>query len=423
MAIAASPSHIQATRAEIDSVLRGTGSRTSPPFLPAIYEHKASFIDSAPSAISRNADLLTQALLAEYEALKPDALVVGVDVYNLEAEAVGCTVTFYYEGADSCIPGIKPGNHIVHVGDDLTQARLPNPLNNGHMPINIAAARNIRRAVGDDFWLRGAISGPFSLDISLVGAEALFLACLDHPDWVRSCLAYAARIIREFAKAYIDAGAELIVFDSQASPELFPPPMYEEFVLPITQKFIAWAATHGARDVPLIIGGNTTPIAEMLTRTGANNLLCDFTGDFDEWSAIVCRAGRSLRRNISPRLIETSTPQQIYDVARREVQRGKDIRVLDDGGFEMDAPFPALATPHEPPGKLQSAHRRRQRCWLPNFTTIRQTFPRRRRACAPARSVTSHVRKLHRILVAGDFTGLSRPAGRRPARFRDQGAR
>jgi vanillate O-demethylase monooxygenase subunit len=43
-------------------------------------------------------------------------------------------------------------------------------------------------------------------------------------------------------------------------------------------------------------------------------------------------------------------------------------------GFAMDAPFPALANPHEPPGKLQSAHRRRQRCWLPNFTTIRQTF-------------------------------------------------
>jgi phenylpropionate dioxygenase-like ring-hydroxylating dioxygenase large terminal subunit len=45
-----------------------------------------------------------------------------------------------------------------------------------------------------------------------------------------------------------------------------------------------------------------------------------------------------------------------------------------DGGFQMDAPFPALATPHEQPGKLQSAHIRSQRCWLPNFTTIRQSF-------------------------------------------------
>mgnify|MGYP000849747803 CR=1 FL=1 len=50
-----------------------------------------------------------------------------------------------------------------------------------------------------------------------------------------------------------------------------------------------------------------------------------------------------------------------------------DIRIFDDG-FQMNAPFPSLATPDEQPGKLQEAHMRQQRCYLPNFTTIRQTF-------------------------------------------------
>jgi vanillate O-demethylase monooxygenase subunit len=50
------------------------------------------------------------------------------------------------------------------------------------------------------------------------------------------------------------------------------------------------------------------------------------------------------------------------------------IKVTPDGGFQMDAPFPALESTHEMPGKLQSAHHRMQRNWLPNFTTIRQTF-------------------------------------------------
>jgi len=52
-----------------------------------------------------------------------------------------------------------------------------------------------------------------------------------------------------------------------------------------------------------------------------------------------------------------------------------DIAILEDGGFQMDAPFPALETTHEQPGKLQSAHHRCQRGYLPNFTTIRQSFP------------------------------------------------
>ena len=50
-----------------------------------------------------------------------------------------------------------------------------------------------------------------------------------------------------------------------------------------------------------------------------------------------------------------------------------DISILNDG-FEMRAPFPALASPHEKPGKLQEAHMRHQRCYLPNFTTIRQSY-------------------------------------------------
>lgn len=43
-------------------------------------------------------------------------------------------------------------------------------------------------------------------------------------------------------------------------------------------------------------------------------------------------------------------------------------------GFQMEAPFPSLAAPEASPGKLQQAHQRRQRCFLPNFTTIRQSF-------------------------------------------------
>lgn len=333
------PPHLVATRAEIENVLRCGAPRAVPVFLPAIYEHKAWFIGSTPSAISRDANLLARAMLAEFEAIGPDALVVGVDVYNLEAEAAGCAVTFY-EGDDTSIPGIKPGDHIIHVGDDLAAARVPNPLKDGRMPVNLEAAKIVRRELGPDFWIRGAISGPFSLAISLVGAEAVFIACLDNPDWVRELLAYTGRIITAFGQGYIDAGVELVVFDSQASPELLSPAMYEEFVLPITQDVAAWAAKQGVRDLPLVIGGNTTPIAELLARTGCNNLLCDFTGDFEEWSAVAAGANKALRRNLSPRMIEKATPDEIYTAALANAERGKGMP-----GFIMGTAVIPFGTP------------------------------------------------------------------------------
>ena len=117
--------HRTATRAEIENTLRCGPPRAVPLFLPAIYEHKAWFIQSTPSAFSRDGDLLTRALLAEYEAIGPDALAIGVDVYNLEAESVGCTVSFY-EGDDT---SIQASNRATTSSTSATISRkLLNPI-------------------------------------------------------------------------------------------------------------------------------------------------------------------------------------------------------------------------------------------------------------------------------------------------------
>jgi uroporphyrinogen decarboxylase len=333
------PSSSRATRAEVEAVLRCTTPARAPLFLPAIYEHKGWFIGRTPSAVARDADLLTRALLAEYEAIGPDALTVGVDVYNVEVEAAGAAVVFY-EGNDTSIPGLAHGSHLIGVDDDLTGARVPNPLTDGRMPVNLAAARRVRRALGDDCWVRGAMSGPFSLAIALVGAEDLFMACLDQPEWVHRVLDHAGRIIRAYARAYIDAGVGLIIFDSQASPGLISPAMYEEFVLPATRSLVEWAATQGVRDVPLIIGGNTTPIASQLVQTGANNLLCDFTADFDHWAGLCRQHRRAFRRNLPPHLLESGTPDEIYAAAAKELRRGRECP-----GFIMGTAVVPYGTP------------------------------------------------------------------------------
>ncbi|MBI4418154.1 MAG: hypothetical protein HY563_05210 [Ignavibacteriales bacterium] len=49
-------------------------------FVPAIYEHKGWFVGATPSQVSRDLELLTQAVLTEYDHVRADALVVGVDV-------------------------------------------------------------------------------------------------------------------------------------------------------------------------------------------------------------------------------------------------------------------------------------------------------------------------------------------------------
>ena len=50
-------------------------------------------------------------------------------------------------------------------------------------------------------------------------------------------------------KSRLHDALRMIVFDSQASPELLSPEMYEEFVLPVTQNFVQWVAGQGVREL------------------------------------------------------------------------------------------------------------------------------------------------------------------------------
>jgi len=326
---------------KVRQVLACEDSGKTPLFLPAIYEHKAWFIKNTPSNISRDPDLLMRAVFAEFEQIGPDALTIGVDVYNLEAEAAGCQVTFY-EGDDTSIPGIRPGNHVITATDNLKDRRVPNPMTDGRMPVNIETARQVVRELGDDLWIRGAVSGPFSLTISLLGAEELFMATLDNPQFVHELLDYAARIIKTFGQAYIDVGADVVLFDSQASADLLPPDMYEIFTLPVMKDIIEYFKQQGINDVPLVIGGTTMPLIENLLATGANNLLCDFNCDWTQWAGACRQANRSVRRNLDPLMLQTAEPQTIYQATRKVVQEAQGYP-----GFIMGTAVTPFGTPTE----------------------------------------------------------------------------
>ncbi len=332
------PSH-RASREKVRSVMGCDNPDPVPLYMPAIYEHKAWFIDDTPSNVSRDTDLFEKAVITEFEQIGPDALTIGIDVYNLEAEAAGCSVKFY-EGDDTSIPGIRPGDHIIKLGDDVVNRRVPNPLSDGRMPINIEVARRVVAELGDEVWIRGAVSGPFSLAISLMGAEDLFLTTLDDPKFVHELLAYAGRIIKTFGEAYMDVGADVIVFDSQASPDLLSPQMYADYVTPVMQDLNRHFAELGVAHVPLIIGGNTTRLIDALLSTGANNLLCDFTADWPTWLEKCRSENRALRRNLDPAFIQKSDPDQIHNVAKSVVEEGEGY-----GGFIVGTAVVPYGTP------------------------------------------------------------------------------
>jgi len=284
------------------------------PFVPAIYEHKARLIGRMPSEVCRNAELLRAALERELAVYDPDMLVVGVDVYNVEAEALGCTVR-YFDNSPA-VPAIT--EPLLDGPADLTRLRLPDPETDGRMPLYLEVARSLVRDHGEEMIIRGAVTGPYSLASELAGPGKLAMAAVEEPGLVRKLLEFAGQVTVRFGAAFLKRGTEAILFDSRAAPPLVSPRLFRELVLPVYRdRVIPELKAAGARFLPLIIGGDTTRILEDLLATGATQLLCDAPADLDAFRRACSAAGVPFRANLDARLVHHGPAEAIHCEARR----------------------------------------------------------------------------------------------------------
>ena len=175
----------------------------------------------------------------------------------------------------------------------------------------IEVARRVRKLIGDELPIRGAVSAPFSFAANVAGAQNLFLLIATRPEVVQALLAYAVDVIGRYSLAFIESCCEVIMFDSLASPQLMSPLMYRNLVLPPTTELIGRLHSAGMKHVPLIIGGNTTNILDTYLETGANNILCDDAADMGAFLSACSKVSRAFRRNISTSDFLTATPDEL----------------------------------------------------------------------------------------------------------------
>ncbi|HMK39836.1 MAG TPA: uroporphyrinogen decarboxylase family protein [Bacteroidota bacterium] len=288
------------------------------PFVPAVYEHKAWFIGRTPSEVCREGPRLLESVVAEFEALRADAIVVGIDVYNVEAEACGCAVT-YFDPPDTSIPSLAPGSELFSGGAFPAGLAVPDPHRSGRMPLMIDATERAVRAIGSHAEVMGALSAPFSLAASLMGPANLFMAIAAEPEAAHRAIAFAAQVVIAYGMEYARRGITAALFDSQASPGLISPRSYGEFVLAPTRHVIRELTRGGMKYVPLVIGGNTDPIVESYIRTGGNYILCDGGATVESFLPACRSARRAFRRNIPASFLLSASVAGIQSRVREEI--------------------------------------------------------------------------------------------------------
>jgi uroporphyrinogen decarboxylase len=173
------------------------------------------------------------------------------------------------------------------------------------------------------------VTGPFSLAGALAGTEAVLIATLEEPGFVRDLLAFAARVTIDYGTAFLARGVEPVLFDSKASPAAASPRVFREFVLPAYRDLVIPELRRaGAQTLPLIIGGDTTPILDDLLATGAGQLLCDAGADLGLFLKRCREERRALRASVEGRRVHAGRPGKIREEARAIL-----LRAVGQPGF------------------------------------------------------------------------------------------
>jgi MtaA/CmuA family methyltransferase len=231
--------------------------------------------------------------------------VSGISDPAREAADCGATVRYF----DDQPPAIdETCARLAHVAS-LLQLEIPDPLGGGRMHDRVKAVELFRRRVGGQLLIEGWVEGPCAEAADLRGINTLMMDFLDDPAFVHDVFAFCVEMAIRFAKAQVDAGADIIgIGDAAAS--LVGPAIYEEFVWPKEKRLVQAIHQIGAK-VRLHICGNTTPLLAMLGSLGSDIVDLDYPASVAAARKAMGPA-KVLLGNIDPvRIVRNGTPQSI----------------------------------------------------------------------------------------------------------------
>jgi len=215
---------------------------------------------------------------------------------------------------------------------DLAHLKPPDPLSGRRMSDRIEAIRLLAQLLGREKIVEGWVEGPCAEAAGLRGMQALMLDFFDDPDFVRDLLAFTLDLGLRFARAQVEAGADLIgIGDAAAS--LIGPRLYREFVLPCERALVEGVHEMGAR-VRLHVCGSTRKLLPDLGGLSVDILDLDWMVPVAEaraWTG----ADQVLLGNIDPvSVLRNSTPGEVGEsIARCHREAGP--RYIVGAGCEV----------------------------------------------------------------------------------------
>jgi MtaA/CmuA family methyltransferase len=245
-----------------------------------------------------------------------------------EASDCGATIRYYPDQP----PAVDEVNAVLAEKEKLRTLRIPDPSVAPRMSDRVRAVELLKQRAGNDKIIEGWVEGPAAEASDLRGINRLMVDLIDDPGFVMGLFEFCVELGLQFARAQIEAGADVIgVGDAAAS--LVGPRIYEKVVWPYEKKLVDGIHNMGGR-VRLHICGNTSKILTGMGRLGVAIVDLDSLARLDDGRAAM-GPEQVLLGNIDPvRVLRDGTPETIY-AAMAECHRQAGRRYIVGAGCEV----------------------------------------------------------------------------------------
>jgi MtaA/CmuA family methyltransferase len=242
-----------------------------------------------------------------------------------------------------------PEDVLIKSREDIRRIKWPDPWQGPLMRDRLQAIQLFKRR-RPDIAVLGAIEACFAQALTFRGMQQAMMDLVLDPDLIRELMDFILVNEIAFAKAQVEAGADLI-FIGDAAASLVGQPHYLEFILPSEQQLVAAVKELGV-PAKLHICGNIQHILQNIAETGADIVDIDWMVDL-----------KTARRTMGPRvclcgnldpvaILLHSDPETVREECRRSIK-------------EAGAPFllsPGCEIPPETPAENYAALCERYSC-------------------------------------------------------------
>ena len=323
--------HIQLTKAQqFRDMLEGRPGSGKTLFWPILMHFAARQCGHTYGEFASDHRILVKANLHALEKFDIDMVGLISDPYR-ETSAFGAPVEFIPEGVPRC------KKLLVSTIEDVRALKNPNVLKSERTLDRIRGGALLHKELRGEVPVFGWIEGPLAEACDLAGIDTMLMQLMVDPDFCNLLMDKCMQTARDFAKAQIDAGCDIIgvgdAICSQISED-----MYDQYIKERHKELFEYIQKNGAI-VKLHICGDISHLLGSIAETGADIVDLDWQVDLGEAYELL---GPEITRcgNINPVFIQDRSAEEVYNESLKICRQERGRRFILSGGCEITVNTP-----------------------------------------------------------------------------------